>query len=129
MLFVAFIMNPRTKNKHFINHARAERGFVLSIFRREAQPKDSGSKGRLSNKKESPERGLRVEAPDWSWHTKPIPGVFYKTFSEIILQISDTFAFATNSNFTFPRPLNHISSSLSISKTPAVSTEKAWILL
>lgn len=33
-----------------------------------------------------------------------------------------------NSNLTLPRPLKYISSSLSISNTPAVSTEKAVIL-
>lgn len=49
----------------------------------------------------------------------------YKTLSEIILHISDTFALLTNSNLTFPKPENHISSSLSKSKIPAVSTENA----
>ena len=33
-----------------------------------------------------------------------------------------------NSNLTFPKPLKYISNSLSISNTPAVSTENTWIL-
>jgi hypothetical protein len=42
--------------------------------------------------------------------------------------MAGTSAWLTNSSFTFPNPLNHNSSSLSISNTPAVSTEYAWIL-
>ena len=34
-----------------------------------------------------------------------------------------------NSRRTLPSPLNHSSSSASRSQLPAVSTEKAWILL
>ena len=60
---------------------------------------------------------------------KVLSRVYYKTLSEIILQIWDTFAWLINSNLTFPKPENHISSSLSKSKTPAVSTENACILL
>lgn len=57
-------------------------------------------------------------------------GVFhYNTKPLIILQIDVISAFEVNSNFTLPRPLNQSSSSLSRSRTPAVSTENACILL
>ena len=57
----------------------------------------------------------------WHGRSPTVPVLYYKVFSDITRQISETFALATKSNLTRPIPENHKSNTLSKSKTPTVS--------